>query len=123
MPPEPKKPIEKLLEASAQLRRAEFGGDPKMPNPMRARLQDEIATLARGDEPAPRSRWFAIGWPRLAMGAAFASLLLGGVALWWQTHQGPNAGARYATQDRLEAGARPAAPRSQTIPVPAESDK
>ena len=69
MPPEPKKPIEKLLEASAQLRRTEFGEEPKMPNPMRARLQDEIARLERNGEPAARSRWFAISWPRLAMGA------------------------------------------------------
>lgn len=123
MPPEPKKPIEELLEASARMRRAEFGGDPKMPNPMRARLQDEIAKLSRGGEPAPRSRWFAMSWPRLAMGAACASLVLGAAAIWWQIRQIPNAGARYATQDRLEAEARPAAPSSRRMPAAAESGK
>src|SRR5437899_24843 len=34
MPPEPKNPIGELLETSATARRAEFGADPKMPNPM-----------------------------------------------------------------------------------------
>ncbi len=47
---EPKKPIEDLLEATAKARRAQFGADPTMPNPMRAQLHHEIARMARGDE-------------------------------------------------------------------------
>jgi len=94
MPPEPKKPIEELLEASAQARRAEFGGDPKMPNPMRARLQDEVARMAQSRE--PKSPSLAISWPRLVMGAAFACLLLGTTVIWWRAHQASEAGARFA---------------------------
>lgn len=124
MPPEPKKPTEKLLQASAQSRRAEFGADPKMPNPMRARLQDEVASLKRNREPEPRAHWFMISWPRLAIGAAFASLVLGATAIWWQTHQSPNVGARYATRDRLEAAAQGAAPSSRPMmTAPAETGK
>lgn len=130
MPPEPKKPIEELLEASAQARRTEFGGDPKMPNPMRTRLQDEIASLARSRESEGRARWFGINWPRMVMGAAFASLVIGAFGLWWQTHQTPAASARLAMdqtapareRDRLEAVARPAAPAVQPM-LPAQSDK
>ena len=44
----PKKPtIEELLEASAKARREAFGPAPQMPNPMRARLQEEIARKNR----------------------------------------------------------------------------
>jgi len=50
MPLEPKKPIDELLEASAKARRAAFGADPKMPNPMRTQLHHEISRLARKDE-------------------------------------------------------------------------
>ena len=72
MPDEPKKPIEDLLQASAKARRAEFGSDPKMPNPMRAQLHDEIRRMAREDEPKPRRswNWFAISWPVGTVAAA-----------------------------------------------------
>ncbi len=72
MPDESKKSIEELLQASAKARRAEFGSDPEMPNPMRARLHDEIARVARENEPkAPRSwNWFAISWPIGTVAAA-----------------------------------------------------
>src|SRR5947209_8587802 len=63
MPLEPKKPIEELLETSAGARRAEFGADPKMPNPMRAQLHHEIARLARRDERKSRRRSFVLSWP------------------------------------------------------------
>src|SRR5882762_1415665 len=94
MPPEPKKPIEELLEASARARRAEFDGDPKMPNPMRARLQDEVARMTRSRE--RKSSWFSLSWPRLAIGAAFACLLVGTTVIWWREHQGAEAGAPLA---------------------------
>ena len=72
MPDESKKTIEELLQASAKARRAEFGSDPKMPNPMRARLQDEVARVARENEPKPRRswNWFAISWPIGTVAAA-----------------------------------------------------
>ena len=87
MPPEPRKPIEELLEASAKARRAEFGADPKMPNPMRARLHDEIARVARKDEPETRSRWLGMWWPRIAIGAAMAALVIGAPVMWWHARQ------------------------------------
>jgi hypothetical protein len=70
MPPDPKKPIEELLEASARGRRAEFGADPKMPNPMRARLHYEIARLDREAQPVRRRSWLAAFWPQISIAAA-----------------------------------------------------
>ena len=59
MPLEPKKPIDELLEASAKARRAAFGADPKMPNPMRTQLHHEISRLTQKDECESRWRAFA----------------------------------------------------------------
>ena len=83
MPPEPKNPIEELLEASARARRAEFGADPKMPNPMRAQLHHEIARLARSDECQSRWRASGISWPRLMTATALALVLVSASAIWW----------------------------------------
>jgi hypothetical protein len=83
MPLEPKKPIEELLEASARARRAEFGVDPKMPNPMRAELHHEIARLARSDERESRERSFGISWPRFMTATALALVLVSASAVWW----------------------------------------
>src|SRR5437764_842034 len=82
MPLEPKKPIEELLEASAKARRAAFGADPKMPNPMRTQLHHEITRLARKDE--SRSQWRAggISWPRLLTATALALILASESAIW-----------------------------------------
>lgn len=98
MPPEPKKPIEELLEASAQARRAAFGADPKMPNPMRARLHDEVARMAREDDSEPRSRWIGIWWPRIAIGAAMAALVIGAPIMWWQSRQSTGDSFRLAME-------------------------
>jgi len=80
---EPKKPIEDLLEATAKARRAQFGTDPTMPNPMRAQLHHEIARMARGDEPQQSGHWFRILRPRLAFTTAFALILVSISTLWW----------------------------------------
>ncbi len=87
MPPEPKKPIEEFLEASAQARRAEFGADPGMPNPMRARLHDEIARLARAAPPAERRSWLAMFWPQISAVTAMAVVLIAGAIMWSRTPQ------------------------------------
>ena len=88
MPPEPKNPIEELLEASARARRAGFGADPKMPNPMRAQLHHEITRLARKDECESRWRAFGISWPRLMTATALALVLVSAsVMWWWREHQ------------------------------------
>src|ERR1700704_3212627 len=92
MPPEPKKPIEELLEASARARRAEFGADPKMPNPMRAELHHEIARLARSDERESRPRSLGIVWPRFATAAALALVLVSASAIWWWREHQPAGG-------------------------------
>jgi hypothetical protein len=85
---EPKKPIEDLLEATAKARRAQFGADPKMPNPMRAQLHHEIARLERGDESRRSGHWVRILWPRLAFTTAFALILVSISTLWWwREHQ------------------------------------
>src|SRR5205085_10216447 len=83
MPPEPKNPIEELLEASARARRAEFGADPKMPNPMRAQLHEEIARRNRGGE--PRRSWFANFWPQLSLATAVAAALVVASVVWFRS--------------------------------------
>src|SRR5437588_6503762 len=88
MPLEPKKPIEELLEASAKARRAAFGADPKMPNPMRTQLHHEISRLARKDESKSRWRAFRISWPRLMTATALALVLVSASSIWWwREHQ------------------------------------
>jgi hypothetical protein len=83
MSPEPKKPIEDLLEATAKARRAQFGPDPKMANPMRAQLHNEIARVGRDDDSRRSRHWFQILWPRLAFTTAFALILVSISTLWW----------------------------------------
>jgi hypothetical protein len=89
MPSEPKKPIEQMLEALAKARRAQFGDDPKMPNPMRARLHEEIARAGAAEDEKVESRpsWVTMFWPRLTVAAALATLLVLVPAIWWnRTH-------------------------------------
>jgi len=102
MPPEPKRPIEELLDASAQARRAEFGADPKMPNPMRARLHDEIARIAKENEPKTSAPWLGTWWPRIAIGAAMAALVVGAPVVWWHARQTTGDSFRLA-MDQTEA--------------------
>ena len=103
---EPKKPIEQMLEALAKARRAEFGDDPKMPNPMRARLHEEIGRVGAAEEDNAESRpsWITMFWPRVTVAAALATLLVLVPAIWWnQSH--PVAGrGELALRDRA-AGA------------------
>jgi len=88
MPLEPKKPIEELLEASAKARRAAFGADPKMPNPMRTQLHHEISRLTRKDECESHWRAFGLSWPRLVTATALALILISASAIWWwREHQ------------------------------------
>src|SRR5436309_1472505 len=88
MASEPNKPIEDLLKASARARREEFGADPQMPNPMRARLHDEIARLAKEDG-RPATRGFSFSWPRLIIGAAAAGLLISVPIVWLRRNNPP----------------------------------
>lgn len=79
-----------MLEALAKARRAQFGSDPKMPNPMRARLHEEIARAGttEDDNTEPRPSWVTMFWPRLTVAAALATLLVLVPAIWWnQSHQ------------------------------------
>ncbi|MGE5212233.1 MAG: hypothetical protein ACM3NN_00935, partial [Nitrospirota bacterium] len=90
MPSEPKKPIEQMLEAMAKARRAEFGDDPKMPNPMRVRLHEEIARTgaAQDEDVEPRASWLTMFWPRVTVAAALATLIVLVPAIWWnQSHR------------------------------------
>ena len=85
MASEPKKPIEQMLEALAKARRAEFGDDPKMPNPMRARLHKEIARSGAAEEGKVESRgsWLTMFWPRVTVAAALATFIVLVPAIWW----------------------------------------
>ena len=102
MASEPKKPIEQMLEALAKARRAEFGDEPKMPNPMRARLHEEIARagVAEDEKGEPRLSWITMFWPRVTVAAALATLLVLVPAIWWN-HSHPVAGSgNLALRDR-----------------------
>src|SRR5262245_34746526 len=104
MASEPNKPIEQMLEALAKARRAQFGNDPRMPNPMRARLHEEIALAgAREEEAKLRPSWLTMFWPRVTVAAALATLLVLVPAIWWnQSH--PIAGrGELALRDRAAA--------------------
>ena len=110
MASEPKKPIEQMLEALAKARRAQFGDDPKMPNPMRARLHEEIARTGASDEEKveeSRASWITMFWPRITVAAALATLIVLIPAIWWnQSHQVSGV-ANVALRERT-AGARDA---------------
>src|SRR5215211_1422086 len=107
MASEPKKPMKQMLEALAKARRAEFGDDLKMPNPMRARMHEEIARVgAAGDEQVEsRPSWITMFWPRVAVAAALATLIVLVPAIWWnQSH--PLAESRdLALRDRTSGAA------------------
>jgi hypothetical protein len=111
MPLEPKKPIDELLETSAKARRAAFGADPKMPNPMRAQLHYEISRLARKDECESRWRAFGISWPRLMTGTALALILVSASAIWWwRGHQSGGETTKLAMQQPMAPANEAAAP-------------
>jgi hypothetical protein len=120
MPPEPKKPIEEMLEALAKARRAQFGDDAKMPNPMRARLHEEIARAGAAEDEKVQSRgsWVTRFWPRVTVAAALATLIVLVPAIWWnRTH--PLAGSGdLALRDRTAGaadGLNPAAASEDTL--------
>jgi hypothetical protein len=102
MPSEPKKPIEQMLEAQAKARRAEFGDDPKMPNPMRARLHEEIARTGAAEDENVESRvsWLTMFWPRVTVAAALATLIVLVPAIWWNQSHHFAASGDVALRDR-----------------------
>jgi hypothetical protein len=120
MPSEPKKPIEQMLEALAKARRAEFGDDTKMPNPMRARLHEEIAQAGAAEDEKDESResWVTRFWPRVAVAAALATLIVLVPAIWWnQSHPLAESGD-FALRDRTAGAAdrlNPAAASEDTL--------
>ena len=126
MPSEPKKPIEQMLEALAKARRAEFGNDPKMPNPMRARLHEEVARARAAEEEniEPRPSWATLFWPRVAVAAALATLIVLVPAIWWNLSH-PSASDQLAVRDRAAGAAEElnlAVPAQDTVAkVPAVS--
>ncbi len=84
-----------MLEAQAKARRAQFGDDPKMPNPMRARLHEEIARAGAADDEKVESQesWITRFWPRVTVAAALATLIVLVPAIWWnQSHPGGDSG-------------------------------
>jgi len=127
MASEPKKPIEQMLEALAKARRAQFGDDAKMPNPMRARLHEEIARagVAEDEKGEPRPSWITMFWPRVTVAAALATLLVLVPAIWWnQSHPLAESGG-LALRDRAARSsyvANSAVPEKDTLTkVPAVS--
>src|SRR5512132_3281160 len=120
MASEPKKPIEQMLEALAKARRAQFGDDPKMPNPMRARLQEEIARTGAAEDEKVESRtsWITMFWSRVTVATALATLIVLVPAIWWnRTHPLAESG-NLALRDRTAGAAdelNPAVPAQNTL--------
>ena len=102
MSSEPKKPIEQMLETVAKARRAQFGADPKIPNPMRARLHEEIARAETPDDANVESRpsWVTMFWPRLTVAAALATLIVHIPAIWWNQSHPVSGVANVAVRER-----------------------
>ena len=120
MSSEPKKPIEQMLEALAKARRAEFGDDPKMPNPMRARLHEEIARAEAAEEEKVESRqsWVTRFWPRVTVAAALATLIVLVPAIWWNRTHPLAESTDLALRDRSAGaaeGLNPAAPSENAL--------
>ena len=111
MPSEPKKPIEQMLEALAKARRAKFGDDAKMPNPMRARLHEEIARAGAAEDEKVESRgsWLTMFWPRVTVAAALATLIVLVPAILWNRSHPLAESAGLALRDRT-AGLNSAVP-------------
>ncbi|MFL6501741.1 MAG: hypothetical protein ACJ8LL_13610 [Candidatus Udaeobacter sp.] len=120
MASEPKKPMEQMLEALAKARRAQFGDDPKMPNPMRTRLYEEIARVGAADDEESESRpsWITMFWPRLTVAAALATLIVLVPAIWWnQSHQ-PADPDDVALRGRASGAADRAVARNPAVNAP-----
>jgi hypothetical protein len=107
MASEPKKPIEQMLEALAKARRAQFGDDPKMPNPMRTRLHEEIARAgaAEGEKVESRGSWLTRFWPRVTVAAALATLIVLVPAIWWNQSHPLTESGDFALRDRTAGAA------------------
>jgi hypothetical protein len=108
-----------MLGALAKARRAQFGDDPKMPNPMRSRLHEEIARTGTSDEEKveeSRASWITMFWPRLTVAAALATLIVLIPAIWWnQSHP-------LAERSEVAVGDHSAAASDQLNPaVPSEN--
>ena len=109
-----------MLEALAKARRAQFGDDPKMPNPMRARLHEEIARVGAAEEENVESRpsWITMFWPRLTVAAALATLLVLVPAIWWNRSHPLGESGDLALRDRTAAagnGPNAAVPAENTL--------
>jgi hypothetical protein len=120
MPSEPKKPIEQMLEALAKARRVQFGDDPKMPNPMRARLHEEIARAGAAEDQNVESRpsWVTRFWPRVTVAAALATLIVLVPAIWWNQSHPLSTPGNVAVRDRTAGaadGLNPAVPAEDTL--------
>jgi hypothetical protein len=120
MASEPKKPIEEMLEALAKARREQFGDDPKMPNPMRARLHEEVARVGAAEEENVELRpsWITMFWPRVTVAAALATLLVLVPAIWWNRSHPLAGSGDLALRDRTAGaadGLNPAVPAEKTL--------
>src|SRR5437763_4434042 len=96
-----------MREAQSKSRRAKFCDDAKMPNPMRARLHEEIARAGAAEDEKVESRgsWVTRFWPRVTVAAALATLIVLVPTIWWnQSHPLAESGD-VALRDRT---ARPA---------------
>ena len=112
--------MEQMLEALAKARRAEFGDDAKMPNPMRARLHEEIARAGAAEDEKVESRasWVTRFWPRVTVAAALATLIVLVPAIWWSQSHPLSTSGNVAVRDRTAGaadGLNPTVPAADTL--------
>ena len=69
-----------------------------MPNPVRARLHDEIRRVDREREVEPGKSWLLMFWPRVAVAAALATILVIGPVMWWRASSLGRGGAMVASR-------------------------
>jgi hypothetical protein len=76
-----------------------------MPNPMRARLHEEIAREGTAEEQSVESRpsWVTMFWPRLTVAAALATLLVLVPAIWWNRSHPLGESGDLALRDHIAA--------------------
>jgi hypothetical protein len=78
-----------------------------MPNPMRARLHEEIARTGAAEDEKVESRtsWITMFWPRVTVAAALATLIVLVPAVWWNRSHAPAESGDFALRERTAGAA------------------
>jgi hypothetical protein len=115
---EPESPIEQSLRSYAAKRRWDAGDPMTIPEETRRRLHREVARRF-AQTAAGRVGWKAILsglWPRFALGAGLAVLVLAAASIWFRPPTGSRSYRRLKTAESSVPQGSPV-PRTSTLPV------